>query len=343
MLAHRNDLSDRPKPLTHHEILALIAPFTRRGHHADLAASNRLERRVAFKPVEHTIAAAAVAVAAGDGALRETLTLENPLPGSYRLTRVLTTSGGVATSLEAAGPDPAELLACVEAVPAELHFQNGPGYRLARSFSIEPWAPAARGSDAKHLRLTRGVIALEDLTATVTVASVNGIPATIELIATGEALTLPQDLIAVLGRDWTPLRVVANGWKAEIKLRGRGAAYSRDAEAKLERTARHLAGTLAEPPVRFHERLVVSRWAVVFRRTLPLQVSIALIAGAAAVPHLHLSEMSVLRMLIFNSPPLLLMAAFCMGDLPRFEIPSWPRPLRAASWREPPPDALRLG
>ena len=40
-------------PLTHHEILGLIEPFTRRGLHVDLAASNRIERRLLFKPIVH--------------------------------------------------------------------------------------------------------------------------------------------------------------------------------------------------------------------------------------------------------------------------------------------------
>ena len=40
-------------PLTHHEILGWIAPFTRQGRQLDLAASDRLERRLRFKTIEH--------------------------------------------------------------------------------------------------------------------------------------------------------------------------------------------------------------------------------------------------------------------------------------------------
>ena len=40
-------------PLTHHEILRLIEPFTRRGRHVDLSATDRIERRIVFKPVVH--------------------------------------------------------------------------------------------------------------------------------------------------------------------------------------------------------------------------------------------------------------------------------------------------
>ena len=41
------------QPLTHHEIMSLVAPFARSGRHVDLAASDRPQRRLAFKLVEH--------------------------------------------------------------------------------------------------------------------------------------------------------------------------------------------------------------------------------------------------------------------------------------------------
>ena len=36
-------------PLTHHDILALAEPFARRGRRVDLAASDRIARRVVFQ------------------------------------------------------------------------------------------------------------------------------------------------------------------------------------------------------------------------------------------------------------------------------------------------------
>ena len=40
-------------PLTHHDILELAAPFSRRERHVDLAASDRMQRTLLFKPLEH--------------------------------------------------------------------------------------------------------------------------------------------------------------------------------------------------------------------------------------------------------------------------------------------------
>ena len=41
------------QPLTHHEILRFIEPFSRHGYQADLGASQRLDRRLLFRPTIH--------------------------------------------------------------------------------------------------------------------------------------------------------------------------------------------------------------------------------------------------------------------------------------------------
>ena len=91
-------------PLTHHDIIELILPFTRRGRHVDLNLSQRQDRRLAFKPVDH----------AGGNAdlpdlpdLRETLQLEGLASGSWRLTRTLTAPCGLQASVQALGRQPA--------------------------------------------------------------------------------------------------------------------------------------------------------------------------------------------------------------------------------------------
>ena len=61
-----------PRPQTHHEILRLIEPFSRRGRHVDLTASNRIERHLVFRPIVH---AGGMLACAG---MREILELENP-------------------------------------------------------------------------------------------------------------------------------------------------------------------------------------------------------------------------------------------------------------------------
>lgn len=308
-------------PLSHHEIVALVEPFARAGRQVDLAASQRLERRIAFRPREH-------AAAGTLPPLRETLQLENPRAGSFALTRTLTAPDGQRAELVAHGDDAGALLARVDAVAAAAQWRCGSGWSLAFSHTL---AAPTRLVPATAPQLVRASARAGALGFTVTVSTVRGIAAEIELPEAAH-FTPPEDLFAVLGWSWTPLRRVRQGWQGALLLRGHGAARTADAEAKLERTVRHLAATLAEAPARFHERHVGARWVVVLRRLIPLFATAALVAGAAGVSQLQMAQNSVWRMLIFHAPPLLLAALFCLRELPRFEFPPLPRRLDAPAW-----------
>ena len=313
-------------PLTHHEILGLIGPYTRRGRHLDLPASDRLARRLVFRPIEHADAAQA------SSALVDSLQLEQPEDDTYRLTRTLTLPCGLQATLQTEGTDPGELLARIEGIPLQRQFQRGAGYAVALCHRLD----ATKGGATVRMVLTRATAKFDGLTLAMKVPAVTGIPADIELAAApGDSVELPQDLLAVLGWSWARLVRVGRAWTCSLRLRGSGPDRSHDAEAKLERTAQHLAQTLSEPPPRFHDRRVAARWGVVLRRSIPLLVTVSLIGLAAAVPSLGLAENSVLRMVIFQSPPLLLGLVFCMRELPQIEIPPWPRRPSATAWGTP--------
>jgi hypothetical protein len=320
-------------PLTHHEIFTLVEPFTRRGRHVDLAASDRIERRLLFKPFDHP----------GDtktaSALRETLLLENPKPDRYRLTRTLRHPGGLEADLVVEGPDPGTLLDRVEGVDPRRHFREKAAFKIARSYRLESSTDAADdAASPTRLILTRGTALVDGLTLAMKAQTGRGMPAELELRAEdGDTIELPEDMLAVIGWDWRRLVRVKSGWRSTLKLRGKEPDRSRDAEVKLTRTVEHLAETLASSPARYHERLVAARWNVAFRRAIPLLIGLGLIFGAPAIQFLELSEGSLIRMLIFHSPPLLLVLFFSMREMPRIEIPPFPKPLPASAWREPPP------
>ncbi|QVL48556.1 MAG: hypothetical protein KFB96_23730 [Thiocapsa sp.] len=319
-------------PLTHHEIFTLVEPFTRRGRHVDLAASDRLERRLLFKPFDHGEDRAELS------GVRELLLLENPKPDRFRLTRTLRDPDGLEADLVVEGPDPGELLDRIEAIDPTRHFREKSGYRIARSYRLE--SAEGGGVDAAtptRLLLTRGAAQFEGLTLTMKAQTGRGMPAELELHAEdGDTIVLPEDMLAVIGWDWRRLNRVKSCWKSTLRLRGKEPDRSRDAEMKLTRTVEHLAETLREPPVHYHERLVAARWNVAFRRALPLLIGLGLILGAPAIQFLELSEGSLIRMLIFHSPPLLMVLFFTMKEMPRIEIPPFPKPLTTSAWREAP-------
>jgi hypothetical protein len=322
------------QPLTHHEILGLVEPFARRGRHVDLAATDRAQRRLRFRSVERQLVSASGTVGAtGHGTetptLREELELESLAAGRFRLSRRLVPPVGAAASLAAEGAVPADLLAQIDDVAPARGFVNGAGFRIAFCHRTLDGAPSPDG-----LVLAGAVLEVAGIRLTLAEPTPLGVRADV-MIETfpGDDICLPDDLLAVLGRDWAPLMRVGEGWKCTMRLRGREPERSRRAEATLAACARHLARTLAEPPRLFHERHATARWAVVLRRAMPVLVCLGLIGAAACVPYLHLSENSGLRMLIFNSPPLLMMLFFCMREIPRIELPPLPRARAAAAWR----------
>jgi hypothetical protein len=315
-------------PLTHHEILRLVEPFTRRGRRVDLDATDRLARRLVFRPVDH----------GGDtdaALIRERLELEPTSAAAFRLTRVLARADGLEARLTATGAEPGALLAQVEAIAPASQFRSGAGYGIALD---------QRQDGADGLRLTRGVARIDGLTLTLAMATVRRYPADLDIAtAAGDPIELPEDLLAVLGWDWARLVRSKHGWQSKLRLHGRGAEQSRRAEAALERAARHLAQTLAEPPPRFHDRHLAARWGVACRRAIPLLTGIAMVVAAATVPLHAIPENSVYRLLILNAPPLLLALAFCLQEMPRLEIPPLPRRATAPAWRPavPPRDDVR--
>lgn len=309
-------------PLSHHEILAVVAPFARRGRQPDLARSERLERRLVFQPLQHA-----------EAGLVETLQLENAEPGLWRLTRRLQHPAGVQATLVTEGGDAGMLLQRVESVPPSSQMLAGSG-PLPTLLALSQRLVADR-SGSLQTTLEHATLLVSGLRLAVRVPAVTGIAAEVEIGAVaGDLPWLPEDLLAVLGWHWSRLRSSQDGWRCTLLLRGTGPQRGVDAVLKLHAAARHLAQTLAEPPLRFHQRLLRRRWGVTLRRAVPALVCITLIACAAAVPQLELAQNSVFRMIIFNAPPLLMVLFFSLREMPQIEIPPLPRAPRQASWRQ---------
>lgn len=318
-------MDDTDSPLTHHAILALVAPFARRGRRVDLAACDRAAGRIAFRAVDHPPAGRLPA-------LRETLSLARQPRGAWRLERTLEPAdGGPAATLTADGPEPGTLLERVDAVPPAAQLDAGPGWTLAMAHRLPPGAP--RPDETASLVLSRGLVRARGLELAMKVPTVSGISADLTIGDAGPAL--PDDLLEVLGRAWGRLDRGVGGWTAHVGLRGRGDERYRDAEAKLRAVAAHLGRTLGEPPARYRERLRGTRWAVAARRCLPLASVLGLVGAAAAVPSLGLARESPIWMLIFNAPPLLLALFFSLREMPRIVLPRAPRGPTDAAWTAP--------
>ncbi len=336
-------------PLSHHDILGLVEPFSRNGLKLDLPASDRMARRLVFMPA-----------APEPGALLATRwQLDLADPAHTELTRSQTHPSGLCAQAVARGATPAELLATVQALPTAQQWQVLAGALVALSHRID-W-PRRRASTPSTPSTSPNAPVLTDAHVQVAgchlhlrVPRVHSMPGELELrpqdapaAAPGPVLkgaagaaaasspakpAPPADLLAVLGLRWSRLSLVRGAWRGTVQLKRREPARSADALAALLQAVAHLAQTLAEPPARFHQRFLRARWGVTVRRGVPLAVALGLIAAAALVPVLDLGEGSVLRMLIFNSPPLLMVWMFALREFPRIELPPLPRVPAAQAW-----------
>jgi len=310
-------VTDR-RPLTHHEILALVEPFTRRGRHVDLAASDRIERRLLFKPVAHE-----------DLGAVETLSLEDLRRNVWRLVRSVALTTGETARLTAEGDDPGALLARIDNAPLHIHFRRIGAVTLVRSYRLE-----VESKTGAVVQILAGAEArLDGLTFFVKTSAAKGYPAEIELSPQADPPDdLPEDLLAALGRDWRLLRRRGASWVGTLRAPGREPERSRRLEALLETAVAHLAQTLAEPPRVFHEKFVRARWGVALRRMIPLLGAAGLFAGALAMVYIDLPPNSPLALMMFNAPPILLALLFTMQEMPKLEVPPPPRPSAAPSW-----------
>jgi hypothetical protein len=315
-------------PFTHHEILRLIRPFVRGGLQVDLARTDRIRRCLAFKAIEHPSANTQL-----DG-MRATIQLENPRSELYRLTRTLTLPNGLEASLRAEGPDIAGLLALISSVSPHKQFRTESGAVIAFSYGLDPSTDSLLSMQPVFARAEAHV---EGLNMVLNDSTVNAFPAKVDFAsAPGYTFELPEDLLAVLGRDWGVLRRRRKGWSSSLRLRGSSFDRSRRIEAKVERLVAHLSATFSQPPRHFHESLRRARWGVMFRRAVPLMIFAVLIAGGVGLSFVSIPENSFIRLLTVAVPAVLLFSAFTMHDRPPLELPSLPRRPKPAAWRQPP-------
>lgn len=174
-------------PLSHHEILGLVEPFTRSGRHVGLAASDRAARRLGFKPVEHATA--------GDNqpALREGLQLEDEGRGRWRLTRQPTLPGGLQSALHAERASRTELLARVAAIPLQRQSSASAGVQVAKQQRLEGGAAAPADTPVARAALAEAPVLMSQATAQVDgqllrfkVSALKGIQGEFGLESTGQ-------------------------------------------------------------------------------------------------------------------------------------------------------------
>ncbi|MEA3638445.1 MAG: hypothetical protein VBE63_00710 [Lamprobacter sp.] len=316
-----------PIPLTHHQILELVAPFSRQGRQVDLAASDRAQRLLRFKPVRHPNLPL-------DGeSLTETLILEHPEATHFRLRRILTDDAGLSSTLDIEGTDPGLLLAQVEAVDISRQIVAVEEVNIARSYRLQPVAASEHQPAHWRPQLVTAETRTQGAVLSLNAKTGRKMPADFELRAEDDRrLRVPADLFAVLGWDWRPMRQLGKFWRGSVRIAADEPERTLDIEAKLSQAVRHLAKTLRSDPGDFHAHWQSARWRVTFQRAIPMLIGVGLLAAAPLIQLFSLETASLARMFIFHAPPLLLIGIFMMRELPVIEIPPMPRRLIGRDW-----------
>jgi hypothetical protein len=299
-------------PLTHHEIVALTVPLARTGRRVDLGASDRMRRRLVFVPDT------------GRGeATADAIVVESRRNGGFRVERQLGHDDGPRAAVLVEAVDAETAVRRADAVDSSRLREEGSGWTIHRRMRI--------GTDGGALLPVAATITLDAATVEVRFPEVTGLPARLRIHPRrGRRLVLTDDLLAVLGWDWSPLRRVGSAWEGSVRLRGVDAA---DQAGHLSRTlARHLATTLDAPPRRFHERLWLQRVGVVVRRAVPLVALLVLVLEFALAPELRMARANPLVFLALAAPLLLVLGFMRWSEDPRFELPRWPRPSAEPAW-----------
>lgn len=323
------------KPLTHHEILRHVAPFSQAGWSVDLEASDRAQRRIAFSAVSHEgIGEAAAPVI-------ETRVLE--LDGAaYRLFCTFTEPGGVAATVQVDGDDGERLLAARERAPLSFLFRRAAGHMVGigywtRVYRGDAPAPALDAASDEDLRagwqVTVAEARVDGRAVWLDARPGAGLPAqvTIGPHPDGGEPPLPEDLVAVLGWGWRPMQWRSRAWRATVAVPRREPERRNDVEAKAVALVRHLTEVFAAPPAAFHERFRRARWRAVGRRVMPMATFFGLL-GAVALFGVVIPEQMPLW--LHGIPPLLAVAAllFSSGEVPLVDWPARPKPLGFTAW-----------
>lgn len=316
-----------PIPLTHHAILGLVAPFSRRGYHLDLPASDRAARRLRFKPTVH-----ADRPLAGD-TLTETLSLEHPAEEHFRLQRLVADAEGLVSTLEIEGTDPGLLLEQIESIEVGRQLVAVDGVHVARSYRLQPVAADEQEPARWRLQLEKAEARVAGAQLSLNAKTGRKMPADFELRAADDRrLRVPADLFAVLGWEWRPMRQLGRFWRGSVRIAAAEPERTADVEFKLAQAVSHLAATLYTDPGDFHARWQSARWRVTFQRAIPMLIGVGLLGITPLIQLLSLETASLARMFIFHAPPMLLIGIFMMRELPVIEIPPMPRRLIGRDW-----------
>lgn len=345
-------------PLSHHDIIKISAPMTRAGFKVNLTRCDRKQHYIEFE-------------ASTNSAEKSTTVycLESDEDQKSHLVRVVVHESGLVSTLRASYSDLEHTLKCLATIATSRQLIVNDNFIIANSFVLTSTKPVDETEHALRLNFTCAQVAGMELRADISASG--GMPADVRLLASGIASpnlrehladetilpldhraalalrqqsmssvindklsNLPEDLLAILGSQWRPLRFQGDHWKTLLRQLGTGARRSELAEKHVVEAIQHLYETAKRGPAKYHTDFHKARWQVYFRRLQPLMMLFAMLS-IMPIAWLLVSTGTIgINPLALSITPLLMVGAIVLTarEVPVMEIPPTPRALTNKPW-----------
>ncbi len=346
-------------PLTHHDIIRRATPLTKGGLKVNLAASDRAARYIEF-----------AAQSAADGPYKILHTLEVDEDDKQLLTRLLIHPDGLVSSLSAVVENLDDALKVFEKFPLDRQMVATGTTVAAYSYILEPEHRGTLSSAVVQLRFVCAHVG--DVEVRIDTSTGGGMPADVRLLWRGvtapylpenladggdipldhraaqkdrlaafkepvmsSRVKFPDDILAILGPQWRPLRFQGDHWKGVLRQLGTHEKRTRRAERYIDEAIRHLSETFAKPSEHYQPTHSKARWQVYIRRLQPVMVFVGILA-LMPISWFFVSNGTVsIHPLALGLTPLLMVGVVVLTarEIPVMEIPPRPAALPAGSWK----------
>ena len=345
-------------PLTHHDIIRRSAPLTRSGLKVNLSSCDRSNRYIEFE-----------AQTEQDGLLTVIHALEVDEDSKQLFSRVVIHGNGLVSVLSAVVQELSDAIPVFDQIPVTRQITITDNYTIARSYRLAPDHRAGRALAILQLRYVCAYVA--GLQLRVDTSTGGGMPADVWLLPQGTASAylrntladgsdvpldhraaqqlrgeamaaqtnrvlpkIPDDILAVLGVQWRPLRYQGDHWKGVLRGLSKQETRTARAETHINEALDHLYNTLAAAPDDYQTTHAKARWRVYFRRLKPLMLLIAILM-LMPISWLFVSSGTIgIHPLALGLTPLLMVGVVVLTarEIPVMEIPPRPGDLPATAW-----------
>ena len=304
-----------------------------------------------------------------DSSLSIIHTLEVDESSKQLLCRVVIHASGLVSTLTAVVTDLETAINTLQKIPVSRQIPLDTDYAIARSYTLEP--DYGNNDDTAILQLRFTCAYIEGIQIRIDSSTGGGMPADVwvlgqaqssgymrDTLADGgdipldhraarrqrlkalanaqntETKNLPDDLLAILGPQWRPLRNQGDHWKGVLRQLGNRKTRTAKAERYIDIALHHLQNTLSRSPEHYQLTHAKARWQVYFRRLQPLMVLVGVLA-LMPISWLFVSSGTVsIHPLALGLTPLLMVGvvALTAREIPVMEIPPRPQVLPDDAW-----------